>query len=120
MLLALAFAQEAPAQGIDRSAATGQGNLQAASSGKTSGTAEVLDKVARHFREALNVGRKRDWSRSAGLDLDVVRKLPGLVLARLHQRAMLILNGREAEGREVGDQTLGRHSPRQRADGTRR
>jgi hypothetical protein len=49
MLLALAFAQESPTQGIDRSAATGQGNLQAASSGETSGTAEVLDKVARHF-----------------------------------------------------------------------
>jgi uncharacterized membrane-anchored protein len=55
------------------------------------------------------VGRTGDWSRAAGLDLEVAKESPDLVPARLHHGAMLILNDQEADGRELIDQALGRN-----------
>jgi uncharacterized membrane-anchored protein len=61
------------------------------------------------FQEVLKAGRTGDWSRVAGLDLEVAKESPDFVPARLHHGAMLILNDHEAEGRELIDQALGRN-----------
>jgi hypothetical protein len=109
MLLALAVGWEAPAQGADRTAIGGKGNARVTFPRETSARPELSDEVIVLFQEVLKAGRTGDWSRVAGLDLEVAKESPDFVPARLHHGAMLILNDHEAEGRELIDQALGRN-----------
>jgi tetratricopeptide (TPR) repeat protein/Zn-dependent protease with chaperone function len=99
--------REASAQDPKRSDAKGQGPARPQTSAPGGGDSKVSDELARLVQTGIDAERKGDWSRAAQLYEEVLRRVPDLQPARLHLGVVLVLSGRDAEGRKNIEAALG-------------